>query len=446
MRPKRLEQVVGHTELTKEGSVLRSFIDSQEIGGSLPSIILWGPPGCGKTTLARIISIETGYNFIDLTAISSGVKDLRKALAEAENSLLANKGTLLFIDEIHRFNKSQQDALLGAVEKGTISFIGATTENPSFEVNRALLSRATVLKLNSVPTKDIVELISRTINEDELISRFDIELHQPERIATAAAGDCRIALNILELALRMAFKKGSDTLQLTPEIIDKAIAGRARNYDKSDDYHYDNISAFIKSMRGSDPDAAIFWMLNMISGGEDPKFIGRRLLIFASEDIGMADPQSLVIANAAFEAFEKMGLPEGLYPLMQAVVHLSTAPKSNSIKVALGSGKKSVHNNTDPEVPYHLRNGVTEIMKDSGYGKGYKYPHDYDNNFVDEQYLPDNAISDRYYIPQSNELEQKIKDLMTKRWGARYEAGNEAGNEAGIEAGNEDGIEARNEE
>lgn len=417
MRPQTLSEVIGHKEIVKKGGIIDKLLSSMELGGVLPSLIFWGPPGCGKTTLARIIAKESEHSFISLSAISSGVKDIRSAIDSAKKSKEQGINTIVFIDEIHRFNKSQQDTILGAVESGLISIIGATTENPSFEVNRALLSRATVIKLDEIRESDLTELINRAVNEDELLKPFDIELEDKSKIAEAASGDARITLNILELALRMSFNKGSKNLNVTKAIIEKAILGRARNYDKSQDYHYDNISAFIKSMRGSDPDAALFWMMNMLEGGEDPKFIARRISIFASEDIGMADSQALLVADAAFSTIERVGLPEGKFALVHAVVYCATAPKSNSLKIALKESNQAAIKKQNPEVPYHLRNGVTQLMKDSGYGKGYRYPHDYENNFVSEEYMPKGLESNSYYVPGLNPEEDTIRLRQQDRWG-----------------------------
>jgi putative ATPase len=421
MRPTNLSEVIGHNQITGNDSVLRSLIDSSGFGGAIPSVILWGPPGCGKTTIAKIVANQTDSDFVQLSAISSGIKDLRSSIDKAKKSLDQGRPTILFIDEIHRFNKTQQDALLGAVENGIISFIGATTENPSFEVNRALLSRATVLKLGVIESSSIMTLLQRAIEKDVLLSKYEIEVENLNRIAVASSGDARIALNILELALRMSYNKNSDVLTVTDATVDKAIAGRARNYDKSDDYHYDNISAFIKSMRGSDPDATLIWLLNMIDGGEDPKFIARRMLIFASEDIGLADSNALIIANSAFETYEKIGLPEGLYPLCHCAVYLAAAPKSNTITKAMKAAKAVVKSNPDPEVPYNLRNGVTQLMKDSGYGKGYKYPHDFPMNFVDEDYYPSNVGKTKIVEFGNNLVEVQTKKIMKNRWGNRYD-------------------------
>lgn len=421
MRPISLTDIIGHESVTGEGSILNGILNSMNLGGVLPSIIFWGPPGCGKTSLAKILAKETKHSFIDLTAISSGVKDLRQAIIGARKAREEGQNTIVFIDEIHRFNKSQQDTILGAVEDGTISFIGATTENPSFEVNRALLSRATVIKLNAISNESISRIIDKAIDTDELISEYEVKIDSKNKISEAAAGDARIALNILELALRMSYVKGSKELNITNDILEKAILGRARNYDKSEDYHYDNISAFIKSMRGSDPDAALFWLMNMIQGGEDPKFVARRMIIFASEDIGMADSRALTIANDCFTAIERIGLPEAIFALAHGVIYLSTAPKSCSVKSAIGSSKAAVNKQTNPEVPYHLRNGVTQLMKSVGYGKDYKYPHDYENNFIIEDYFPAGLSNRSYYQPAKNSEEKYILDLMRTRWGKRYD-------------------------
>lgn len=411
LRPRDLDSYVGQRHLVGEGAVLRRMIDS----GRILSFILWGPPGTGKTTIARIIANKLNRPFYTLNAVSSGVKEVREVIDKAKSSpLFANGGAILFIDEIHRFNKSQQDSLLSAVETGTVTLIGATTENPSFEVIRPLLSRCQLYVLKSLEKEDLLSLLEHAVTADEQLKARGVELKETDAILRYSGGDARKLLNILELVVE------GDTE--SPVILtDKKVVERLQQnpaaYDKGGEMHYDIISAFIKSIRGSDPDAAIYWLARMIEGGEDPVFIARRLIISAAEDIGLANPNALLLANAAFDAVTKIGWPEGRIPLAQAAVYLATSPKSNSAYLAIGKALDTVRTTGDLPVPLHLRNAPTKLMKELGYSDGYKYSHDFPGHFVKQQFLPDEGNGFSFWIPQENAAEIKIKKWMQECWG-----------------------------
>ncbi|GAB1369968.1 replication-associated recombination protein A [Candidatus Kapaibacterium sp.] len=410
MRPTSLDCFFGQEHLTKKNAPLRIAFDNQ----NFHSMIFWGPPGVGKTTLAHLISKSGTYNFIRISAVEAGVRDLRKIISEAEN-LLENKiKTLLFIDEIHRFNKSQQDSLLHSVESGIITLIGATTENPSFEVNSALLSRCRVYKLNELDLNAIKNIIDYSITNDELLSKYKIIIDDYNLIYKLCGGDARGALNTIEAAFNFSDKSRNE-IKISQELLEKAVLQRIPMYDKQGESHYDTISAFIKSMRGSDPDAAIFWLAKMIESGEDPKFIARRMVIFASEDIGNADTNALNVAVNVFNAVNLIGLPECRINLAQGVIYLSSAPKSNASYLAIDSALSDIRAGVDTSVPLHLRNAPTKLMKTEGYGKDYKYPHDYENHFVVENYFPV-SFSKQYYFPTDEGIESKIKQRLSKLW------------------------------
>ncbi len=411
LRPNDFEGYVGQQHLVGEGAVLRRMIDS----GRLLSFILWGPPGTGKTTIARIIAAKLNRPFYTLNAVSSGVKEVREVIEKAKSSpLFSNGGAILFIDEIHRFNKSQQDSLLSAVETGLVTLIGATTENPSFEVIRPLLSRCQLYVLKSLEKEDLLSLLNRAIEVDDELKRRGVLLKETDAILRYSGGDARKLLNILELVV----EADSDS----PVVVtDAKVVGRLQQnpaaYDKDGEMHYDIISAFIKSIRGSDPDAALYWLARMIEGGEDPAFIARRLIISASEDVGLANPNALLLANAAFDAVMKIGWPEGRIPLAQATVYLATSPKSNSAYMGINSALEKVRETGNLPVPLHLRNAPTKLMKDLGYSDGYKYSHDYPGHFVKQQFLPSDGLDFSFWIPQENSSEQKIKSWMKECWG-----------------------------
>lgn len=409
MRPHTLDEYIGQKHLVGEGAVLRKMIESRHIS----SFILWGPPGVGKTTLAKIIANHLEVAFFTLSAVTSGVKEVREVIDKARQSTFFNTANpILFIDEIHRFSKSQQDSLLGAVENGTITLIGATTENPSFEVINPLLSRCQIYVLKSLERDDLLELLNRAITQDVELKRKQIEIKEYDGILRYSGGDARKLLNILELICNTDDEK---------VIIDnKTIAERLQQnplaYDKDGELHYDIISAFIKSIRGSDPDGAIYWLARMVAAGEDPKFIARRLVISASEDIGLANPNALLIANAAFDALTKIGWPEGRIILAEATVYLATSVKSNSAYLAIDNALATVKETGNLAVPLHLRNAPTNLMKDLGYGNDYKYAHDYPNHFVKQQFLPDDLKDTRFWYAQGNPAEQKMDDWMKKLW------------------------------
>ena len=408
MRPKILDQLVGQRHLTGKGSVLRTAIGQ----GKPPSMILWGPPGTGKTTIAGIIANSLQVPFYTLSAIAAGVKEVREVIAEARNK----EGAILFIDEIHRFNKGQQDALLGAVEKGIVTLIGATTENPSFEVNSALLSRCQVYVLKPLDEKDLVQLLEHALKEDEVLRKQKIELKETEALITISGGDARKLLNLLEVVCNAEGEEAVITNEKVMEIAQQRIA----LYDKGGEQHYDIISAFIKSIRGSDPNAAVYWLARMIEGGEDLKFIARRLLILASEDIGNANPNALLLANAAFEAVNKIGYPESNLILSQCAIYLASSAKSNSATTAIGAAQSAVRNQGDLPVPLHIRNAPTKLMKNMNYGKGYQYSHDYENNFSAQEYLPDQLAGTIFYEPGKNAREEELRKFLRGLWGKKY--------------------------
>jgi putative ATPase len=408
LRPSALDELVGQQHLTGKGSILRKAIEQ----GKVPSMILWGPPGAGKTTIANIIANTLNVPFYTLSAISSGVKEVREVidLAKKQNNVI------LFIDEIHRFNKGQQDALLGAVEKGIITLIGATTENPSFEVNSALLSRTQVYILKPLEEKDLVSLLQHAIKDDEVLKAKKIELKETEAMINIAGGDARKLLNLLELVTDSLGTKAVITDNAVMEIAQQRIA----LYDKKGEQHYDIISAFIKSIRGSDPNAAVYWLARMIEGGEDVKFIARRMLILASEDIGNANPNALLLANAAFEAVNKIGYPESQLILSQCAIYLASSAKSNSATTAIGAAMSAVREHGDLSVPLHIRNAPTKLMKREGYGKGYEYSHNYDNNFSPQEYLPNEISGASFYHPGKNAREEELRKFLKTLWKDKY--------------------------
>lgn len=414
MRPRTLDEYVGQQHLVGQGGVLRKMIDS----GNISSFILWGPPGVGKTTLAQIIAHKLETPFYTLSAVTSGVKDVREVIERARNGRFFNSASpILFIDEIHRFSKSQQDSLLGAVEKGVVTLIGATTENPSFEVIRPLLSRCQMYVLKSLEKDDLQKLLVRAVTEDAELSKKNIELRETAALIRYSGGDARKLLNILELVVG-AFNE--DNIVITDDTVVERLQQNPLAYDKDGEMHYDIISAFIKSIRGSDPDAAIYWMARMIEGGEDPKFIARRIVISAAEDVGLANPNALLLANAAFDAVNKLGWPEGRIPLAEAVVYLASSPKSNSAYLAIDSALQKVRETGNLPVPLHLRNAPTKLMADLGYHDGYKYSHDYQGHFVEQQYLPDGLENGRFWNIQHSPAEEKLYKYMVGCWGDRY--------------------------
>ena len=415
MRPRTLDDYVGQKHFVGEGAVLRKMIDA----GRISSFILWGPPGVGKTTLAQIIANKLETPFYTLSAVTSGVKDVRDVIDRAKSGRFFNSASpILFIDEIHRFSKSQQDSLLGAVERGVVTLIGATTENPSFEVIRPLLSRCQLYVLKPLQQDDLLGLLQRAITKDVELSKRHITLQQTAAMLRYSGGDARKLLNILELVVEA---DGADEVVITDKIVEERLQQNPLAYDKDGEMHYDIISAFIKSIRGSDPDAALYWMARMIEGGEDPQFIARRLVISAAEDIGLANPNALLLANAAFDAVMKIGWPEGRIPLAEATVYLATSPKSNSAYNGINSALQLVRQTGNLPVPLHLRNAPTELMKNLGYHDGYKYSHDYPDHFVEQQYLPDAlAGNTRIWHAQHSPSEEKSYQQMLRLWGERF--------------------------
>jgi hypothetical protein len=412
MRPHTLEDYIGQQHLVGEGAVLRKMIEA----GRVSSFILWGPPGVGKTTLAQIIAKRLETPFYTLSAVTSGVKDVREVIEKARNGRFFNSASpILFIDEIHRFSKSQQDSLLWAVEKGIVTLIGATTENPSFEVIRPLLSRCQVYVLKSLDKDDLLALLHNAITRDVELQKKHINLKQTGAILRYSGGDARKLLNILELLVDDA-----ETVEITDEMVEERLQQNPLAYDKDGEMHYDIISAFIKSIRGSDPDAALYWMARMIEGGEDPQFIARRVIISAAEDIGLANPNALLLANAAFDAVMKIGWPEGRIPLAEAVVYLATSPKSNSAYMGIDAALSEVKASGNQPVPLHLRNAPTKLMNELGYGDGYKYSHDYPSHFVEQQYLPDSLTNKRFWHAQHSPAEEKQYQWMLQCWGKRF--------------------------
>lgn len=415
LRPKTLDEYVGQKHLVGSGAILRKMID----GGRISSFILWGPPGVGKTTLAQIIAHKLDTPFYTLSAVTSGVKDVRDVIDKARNNRFFSQASpILFIDEIHRFSKSQQDSLLGAVETGVVTLIGATTENPSFEVIRPLLSRCQLYVLKSLEKDDLLELLHHAVKDDVYLKDKNIELKETDAILRYSGGDARKLLNILELVVEA--DNDSEKVVVTDEKVVQRLQQNPLAYDKDGEMHYDIISAFIKSIRGSDPDGALYWLARMVEGGEDPAFIARRLVISASEDIGLANPNALLLANAAFDAVMKIGWPEGRIPLAEATVYLATSPKSNSAYEGINKALEIVRSTGNLPVPLHLRNAPTKLMKQLGYGKDYKYAHAYTGNFVNQQFLPDEMKDVRIWHPQENAQEIKLKERLQGLWGDRY--------------------------
>ena len=414
LRPRTLDEYIGQRHLVGPGAVLRGMIET----GRVSSFILWGPPGVGKTTLAQIIAHRLEVPFYTLSAVTSGVKDVRDVIERAKkNRLFGPASPILFIDEIHRFSKSQQDSLLGAVEQGVVTLIGATTENPSFEVIRPLLSRCQTYVLQPLDKDDLLLLLRRALTADAVLGQRTIELRDTDAMLRYSGGDARKLLNTLEL---VADSNPSDPLVITDELVTRCLQQNPLAYDKDGEMHYDIISAFIKSMRGSDPDAAVYWLARMVEGGEDPAFIARRLVISAAEDIGLANPNALLLANACFDAVMKLGWPEGRIPLAEATIYLAASPKSNSAYMAIGKALDLVRKTGNLPVPLHLRNAPTALMKQLGYADGYKYAHDYPGHFVRQQFLPDGLEGDSIWEPQPNPAEEKLRERMESLWTDRY--------------------------
>ena len=414
LRPQTLDDYIGQKHLVGPDAVLRKMIDS----GRISSFILWGPPGVGKTTLAQIIAHRLETPFYTLSAVTSGVKDVREVIEKARNNRFFTQASpILFIDEIHRFSKSQQDSLLGAVEQGTVTLIGATTENPSFEVIRPLLSRCQLYVLKSLTKDDLLELLHKAVERDIILKTKHIEFRETDAMLRYSGGDARKLLNILELVVEA---DGTDQVVITDAVVAERLQQNPLAYDKGGELHYDTISAFIKSIRGSDPDAALYWLARMIEGGEDPSLIARRLVISASEDIGLANPNALLLANAAFEAVMKIGWPEGRIPLAEATVYLATSPKSNSAYKGINDALQLVRQTGNLPVPLHLRNAPTQLMEELGYGKDYKYAHDYQGHFVEQQFLPDDIRNKRIWHAQENAAEAKLQERMLHLWKDRY--------------------------
>lgn len=416
LRPKNLDEYIGQKHLVGEGAILRQMIES----GNLSSFILWGPPGVGKTTLAKIIAHQLERPFYTLSAVTSGVKEVREVIDKAKRTMAMNSGIfagqgdnrspILFIDEIHRFSKSQQDSLLGAVEEGTITLIGATTENPSFEVINPLLSRCQIYVLKSLEKADLLELLHRALTQDEYIQSLNLDVRETDSILRYSGGDARKLLNIIELVTN------SGVRIIDNETVTKQLQQNPVAYDKDGELHYDIISAFIKSIRGSDPDAAIYWLARMVAAGEDPKFIARRLVISASEDIGLANPNAMLVANACFDTLQKIGWPEGRIPLAEATIYLATSQKSNSAYLAIDTALAEVENSGNQPVPLHLRNAPTKLMEELGYKEGYKYAHDFPNHFVKQQFMPDELVGRKFWHPQGSPQEQKMAEWMKHLW------------------------------
>lgn len=411
LRPKNLDEYIGQSQLIGKNAVLRRMIDS----GRIPSIILWGPPGVGKTTLANIIAKTLDTQFYTLNAVNSGVKDVRDVIEAAKkNNFFDSVNPILFIDEIHRFSKSQQDSLLYAVEKGIVTLIGATTENPSFEIIRPLMSRCQLYVLESLTEDDLTTLLQRALEQDHILKSKNISVKEYNALFRYSGGDARKLLNILDLIVNSEIE--NKAIEITDELVTSKIQENLAAYDKDGEMHYDIISAFIKSIRGSDPDAAIYWLARMVEGGEDPKFIARRLVISAAEDIGLANPNALLIANACFDSLHKIGWPEGRIVLAEATIYLATSPKSNSAYLAIDKAIAEVKNSGNLPVPLHLRNAPTKLMKSLNYGREYLYPHDFPNNFVKQQYKPDQLKDTRFWDAQDNPSEAKHIDFLNKRW------------------------------
>lgn len=414
MRPQTLDAYIGQKHLVGKGGALVPALTRKV----LPSMILWGPPGVGKTTLAFLLAKSTDVGFHTLSAVSSGVKEVREVIATAEKGgMFRTTPPVLFIDEIHRFSKSQQDALLGAVEKGTITLIGATTENPSFEVIPALLSRTQLYVLNSLSEDELKEIVQQALNDDDVLKRYKVKVESYKALLRYSGGDARKLLGQLEWLIQ---RSDSNDVVINDEYVESTLQQRGARYDKAGEQHYDIISAFIKSIRGSDPNGAVYWLARMIEGGEDPKFIARRLLISASEDIGIANPTALIMATNTFMAVERIGMPEGRIPLAQCTVYLATSPKSNTSYMAINRALAEVRQSGDLPVPLHLRNAPTKTMKDLGYGKGYQYAHDYEGGFVDQAFLPDDLDGTKFLVPGDSERDKALEKFLSGRWKKRY--------------------------
>ena len=416
MRPKRLADYFGQKHLLGPKGSLTQMIKN----GVFPSMIFWGPPGTGKTTLAQLLAIEKERNFYNLSAINAGVKEIRDIIQKAEQTggLFENKNPILFIDEIHRFSKSQQDSLLNAVEKGTLTLIGATTENPSFEVINALLSRCQVYILNPLKKEDLKKILSQALREDSTLKKLHIKVKETEALIELAGGDARKLLSLLELVVQ---SQKEDTFELTNALVYETMQNTTIHFDKKGEFHYDIVSAFIKSIRGSDPNAAVYWLARMIEAGEDIKFIARRLLILAAEDIGIANPTALVLANSTFQAVATVGYPEGRIILSECVLYLATSPKSNSAYTAINLAQEKVKNTGNLPVPLPLRNAPTKLMKELGYGKEYQYAHDYENNFANQEFLPDDIKEFTFYEPGENAKEKQIRNFLEDLWKDKYD-------------------------
>ena len=416
MRPKNLDEVVGQEHLVGPNGILRQAI----AGKMLPSMVLWGPPGVGKTTMARLMAQELGRPFHTLSAISSGVKDIREVIARTEGAGLFQRNAVLFIDEIHRFSKAQQDSLLGAVEKGVVTLIGATTENPSFEVIGALLSRAQVYVLKPLGEDDLMALLQRAMREDQELAGKSIALRETAALMRASGGDARRLLNTFELCVRAATAEADGSIAITDALVHQVVQTTAARYDKQGEQHYDIVSAFIKSMRGSDPNAAVYWLARMVEGGEDAKFIARRMLILASEDIGNANPNALLMATTCMQAVQLIGWPESRIVLSQCAVYLACSPKSNASYLAIGNAQAAVQRTGDLPVPLHLRNAPTKLMKDLGHGAGYQYSHDGPGHFSDQEFLPEGLAGTSFYQPGDNRKEQEFEAYIKRVWGEKY--------------------------
>jgi len=415
MRPKSLTDYFGQDHLVgTQGSLIQMITN-----GIFPSLIFWGPPGTGKTTLAQLLALEKERPFYQLSAINAGVKEIREIIHKAEHSggLFSGKNPILFIDEIHRFSKSQQDSLLNAVEKGVITLIGATTENPSFEVINALLSRCQVYILNSLEKKELKKILTHALENDDFLKKIDIQLNETEALIELAGGDARKLLSLLELVIQA---NGNKTIKITNDMVFQTVQTSSVLFDKNGDFHYDIVSAFIKSIRGSDPNGAIYWLARMIEAGEDIGFIARRLLILAAEDIGIANPTALVLANSTFQAVTSVGYPEGRILLSECVIYLATSPKSNTAYKAINEAQEKVRQTGNLPIPLHLRNAPTKLMKEIGYGEDYKYAHDYKNQFIEQEFLPEEIKGTKLYQPGDNQKEKSIRDFLKSRWNKKY--------------------------
>ena len=415
MRPKSLADYFGQDHLVGSQGSLTQMITN----GIFPSLIFWGPPGTGKTTLAQLLALEKERPFYQLSAINAGVKEIREIIHKAEHSggLFSGKSPILFIDEIHRFSKSQQDSLLNAVEKGVITLIGATTENPSFEVINALLSRCQVYVLKSLEKKDLKKILTYALEKDDFLKEMDIQLNETEALIELAGGDARKLLSVLELVIQ---SNGNKTIKITNDMVFQTVQTNSVLFDKNGDFHYDIVSAFIKSIRGSDPNGGIYWLARMIEAGEDIGFIARRLLIFAAEDIGIANPTALVLANSTFQAVTSVGYPEGRILLSECVIYLATSPKSNTAYKAINEAQEKVRETGNLPIPLHLRNAPTKLMKELGYGEDYKYAHDYKNQFIEQEFLPEEIKGTTLYQPGDNQKEKSIRDFLKSRWNKKY--------------------------